>query len=200
MPVSSDPAPSQAPLSDPGELPASDLSVSEGTLIVAQMRPALVKFFERRCGSSDEAEDLAQDVLLRALAHVTWKTPEQAKGYIFRAAVNRWRDRGRRAVTHGTTVQWNEETLGAAGAVDSMTNEEIVPERVLIVEQELFHVATALQELSERARDVFMLVRLEGMKQSAVAELLGISVSTVEKELVKALAHLARCASRRDDT
>jgi len=164
------------------------------------MRPALVKYFQRKCGSTEEAEDLTQDVLLRALRHVKWETPEQAKGYIFRAAVNRWRDRGRRAQTRGISVEWDEAALGAAGALECVTNEEIAPERVLIVEQQLFHVATALLELSERTRDVFVLVRLEGMKQSAVAETLGISVSTVEKELVKALAHLARCVGRWDGT
>jgi RNA polymerase sigma-70 factor (ECF subfamily) len=200
MPAPSEPKSARVPIADSNEQGASEIEASEAPLIVAQMRPALVKFFERRCGSADEAEDLAQDVLVRAFAHATWKSPEQAKGYIFRAAVNRWRDRGRRAMTRGTTVQWTEETIGAAGAMESITSEEIVPERVLIVEQELFNVATALAQLSERARDVFMLVRLEGMKQSAVAQMLGVSVSTVEKELAKALVHLARCARQRDGT
>jgi RNA polymerase sigma-70 factor (ECF subfamily) len=166
--------------------------------IVAQMRPALVKYFKRKCSSPEEAEDLAQDVLVRTLGRVEWESPEQAKGYVFRAAVNRWRDRRRRALTRGISVEWNEAALGAAGALESITNEEIVPERVLIVEQELTHVAAALQELSERSRDIFMLVRLEGMKQSAVAQMLGISPSTVEKELVKVLAHLARCVGNCD--
>jgi RNA polymerase sigma factor (sigma-70 family) len=161
------------------------------TLIVAQMRPALVKYFRRRCGSMEEAEDLAQDVLVRALAHASWQSAEQAKGYIFRAAINRWRDRQRMALTHGVTVEWND-----AATVD--LDEEISPEHVLIVEQELHRVATALLQLSERTRDVFIMIRLEQMKQAAVAEMLGVSVSTVEKELVKALAHLARCAARQD--
>lgn len=173
--------------------PTAGEATMPGALIVAQMRPALVKYFARKCGSTEEAEDLTQDVLVRALGHATWETPEQAKGYIFRAAVNRWRDRRRRAMTQGTTVEWDEAALGAAGALESITNEGIVPERVLIVEQDLFHVATALQELSERARDIFVLVRLEGLKQTVVAEMLGISISTVEKELVRALACLARC-------
>lgn len=159
------------------------------------MRPALVKYFRRKCGAIEEAEDLAQDVLVNALAHIEGRTPEQAKGYIFRSAVNRWRDRQRRAFTRGTTVEWDENALGSPGG---HANEEIGPERVFIVEQALHQVALALLELSERTRDVFILVRIEQMKQSAVAAALGVSVSTVEKELVRALAHLARCASRWD--
>jgi RNA polymerase sigma factor (sigma-70 family) len=157
-----------------------------------------VKFFRRRCGAADQAEDLAQDVMVRALAHATWKTPEQAKGYVFRSAVNRWRDHRRMTLTHGVRLEWNE-FAAAEMAEPFAKNEETGPERVLVVEQELNRVATALRQLNERARDVLLLIRLEQMKHAEVAEMLGISVSTVEKELVKALAHLARRA-RRDGT
>jgi len=170
---------------------------SGNALIVAQMRPALVKYFRRKCGGTDEAEDLAQDVLVRALRHATWESLEQAKGYIFRSAVNRWRDRKRMTRTHGTAVGWDGD---ANHVLDEEINEGITPERVLIGEQELHCVAMALQELNERTRDVFMLIRLEQMRYAEVAEMLGISVSTVEKELVKALAHVARCAGRREGT
>ena len=160
-------------------------------IIVAQMRPALVKYFRRKCGNVDEAEDLAQDVLLRVLRHAHWESTDQARGYIFRAAVNRWRDRGRMMLAHGVTVEWDEAYI-------QEWNEGKSPEHVLIVEQELNRVAVALHELDERTRDVLVLIRLEQMKYAEAAQMLGISVSTVEKELIKALAHLARRAGRKD--
>jgi RNA polymerase sigma-70 factor (ECF subfamily) len=46
--------------------------------------------------------------------------------------------------------------------------------------------------MNERTRDVFLLVRLENMKQAEIAARLGISVSAVEKHLAKALAQVAR--------
>src|SRR5258706_10043238 len=95
--------------------------------LVAQMRPALVRFFKRKTGSAVEAEDLAQDVLVRVLTHANWKTPSEAKGYIFRTAVNRWRDRHRREETHGVRVPLDEEELGTQNP----------PECVLIVREEL---------------------------------------------------------------
>lgn len=171
--------------------PADTEQPTTHALIVAEMRPALVKYFTRKCRNTAEAEDLAQDVLVRALRHAQWESVDQARGYIFRAAVNRWRDRGRMMLTRGVTVEWD-----GAGVQES--NEENNPEHVLIVEQELNRVAVALQELDERTQDVLMLIRLEHMKYAEVAEMLGISVSTVEKELVKGLAHLARRAGRKD--
>jgi RNA polymerase sigma factor (sigma-70 family) len=171
--------------------PAPPLDSADNALLVAQMRPALVKYFKRKCGSAAEAEDLTQDVLLRALARGSWHSPEQARGYVFRAAVNRWRDRNRRMLVHGATIHWDDSAAYA-------TDEETSPEDVLVIEQQLHGVAQALLELSERTRDVFMLIRLEQMKQADIARMLGISVSAVEKHLARALAHLARHASRLD--
>jgi len=164
-------------------------------LIAMQMRPALVKYFQRKCGPA-EAEDLAQDVLMNALRRGSWTSTEQAKGYIFRAAINRWRDHQRKARTHGVSVEWDEAIEASLG--DSGLNEEKSPEHVLVVEQQLKFAAAALLRLSERTRDIFLLIRLERMKQAEVAQLLGVSISTVEKELVKALAHLARCLKQSD--
>jgi RNA polymerase sigma factor (sigma-70 family) len=156
---------------------------------LAHLRPALVKYFLRKCGDASEAEDLAQDVLVRALGKAQWESAEQAKGYIFRIAVNRWHDRNRRGLTHGVAVEWDDSATFAEGVESS-------PERVLSNEQELHAVIAALEELGERTRDVFMLFRLEQMKHSDIAQLFGISVSAVEKHVAKAVAHLARRAAQ----
>ncbi len=176
-----------------GSEPTLSVDFPDSAALLAQMRPALVKYFKRKCGSNAEAEDLAHDVLVRTLTHSGWKSYEQAKGYIFRAAVNRWVDRKRRATSRGTSISWED-------AAPLVQNEEITPERVLIVQQELHQVTAALQELNERTRDVFMLIRVERMRQAEIAAMLGISVSSVEKHLVKALAHLARRATRSGET
>ena len=180
---------------------ASDTTASaehpDNALVVKQMRPALVKYFQRKCGPG-EAEDLAQDVLLNSLRRASWTSAEQAKGYIFRAAINRWRDHQRKARTRGVSVEWNEAL--EAGLERERFHEEKSPEHVLVIEQELNGVAAALRRLGERTRDIFLLIRLEHMKQAEVAQLLGVSISTVEKEQAKALAHLARSLQRRDET
>ena len=156
---------------------------------VAALRPALFKYFLRKCRNAAEAEDLAQDVLERALAHSRWESAEHAKGYIFRIAVNRWHDRNRRCLSHGSVVEWDEAATYAQA-------EENSPERVLTGRQELRVVVAALLELSERTRDVFMLDRLEHLTHREIAQIFGISVSAVEKHVSKAVAHLARCAAR----
>ena len=163
----------------------AESSELDSSVLLTELRPALIAYFRRRCGDTAEAEDLAQDVILRALTHARWTTVEEARSYIFKIAVNRWRDRGRRKLTHGTEVEWNEERVQTVA-------EEIPLERVLSGEEEIRRTIDALQELGERTRDVLVLCRFEQMKQGEIAEVLGISVSAVEKHLVKALAHLTR--------
>lgn len=156
-------------------LPASDLT--------AQMRPALVQYFRRKCGSTAEAEDLAHDVLVSALHHANWTSLEQAKGYIFRSAVNRWRDRGRRRLTQGGVLPWNDDAPYS-------TDEGNSSERVVAGREEMAAVIQALNELPERTREVFVLQRLEQMTYPQIAEGLGMALSTVEKHMIRALAHL----------
>ena len=64
------------------------------------------------------------------------------------------------------------------------------PERVLVGKQTIQDVLDALAELDERTRDVFVLVRLENVQHREIAAIYGISVSMVEKLMMKAMAHL----------
>lgn len=162
--------------------------IPDGAVLVAQMRPALLKYFIRKCGNSADAEDLAQDVLVRTLNRCARKSQAEVKHYVFRAAVNRWLDLKRRLVTRGLAVCWTDTAEYAA-------DEESSPERVLGNEQELQQVVAALQGLSARSREVFLLIRLQQMRQAEVAEKLGISISAIEKHVAKALAQLARRAA-----
>ncbi|MBL8269824.1 RNA polymerase sigma factor [Steroidobacter sp.] len=155
----------------------------------AQLRPALIQFFLRRCGNVAEAEDLAQDVLVRTMLQTTGKSPEDAKGYIFRAAVNRWHDRQRRVMSRGQAVEWNDAAAYTA-------REDGTPERLIGGQQELHRVLAAVQELNERTRDILLLIRMEHFKLSEVAEMYGISVSAVNKHLAKAVAHIDRRLGR----
>jgi RNA polymerase sigma-70 factor (ECF subfamily) len=152
---------------------------------LTQYRPALISFFRRRCKNLALAEDLAQDVIVRTLDR-KWANEEEAKGYVFRTAANLWCDKARREIAlGGTELRWDENIVqGVSGGIPL--------ERVLLSEEELHRVDAALLQLGERTRDIFVLNRLEQMKNHEIAAMLGISESAVEKHMTKALAHLAR--------
>jgi RNA polymerase sigma-70 factor (ECF subfamily) len=61
----------------------------------------------------------------------------------------------------------------------------------LLGKDALADVLRSLDELGERTRNIYVLFRLENMKQKEIAALYGIGVSTVEKHVMKAALHLA---------
>lgn len=144
-------------------------------------RLPLVAYFQRRVGSRIEAEDLTQEVFLRLVRRTDVETLDNPEAFVFRTAVNLLRDRYRRGKTQ-------RDHLAEAGGQPVI--EELSPERVFDSRQHLAMVVATLEELDERSRDAFILHRLEGMKHAQIAELYGVSVSSVEKYIIKALALL----------
>jgi RNA polymerase sigma-70 factor (ECF subfamily) len=157
----------------------------------ARFSRPLMSFFLRRIKDRSQAEDLTQEVLLRVVRASRTGEIERADSYVFKIAINLLKDQRRRSLRAGTTVfvpidDVHEEEL------ESELVEAISPERVLLSEDTLADVLRALEELGELTRNVFILFRLENMKQKDIAALYGIAQSTVEKHVMKAVLHLAK--------
>ena len=144
----------------------------------------LIRYF-LRCGAlPDIAEDLAQDVFVRLSGRAAATPIENAEAYLMRTASSVWKDHGRRMKSraHNAHVEYEDPRHGG---------EEISPDRVYEGREAINQVLEALKALDKRTRQVFFLRRFEGMSQKEVAKRLGISVSLVEKEMMKSIAHLA---------
>jgi RNA polymerase sigma factor (sigma-70 family) len=150
----------------------------------------LMSFFLRRIRDRAEAEDLAQDVLLRVIRHSEVEKIEHAESYVFKIAVNLLRDRRRHAMHTGAEHHVPIDDA-LATELESQLVEDCSPERVLLSRDMLADALRTLAELGERTRNIFVLFRLENMKQKDIAQLYGISPSTVEKHVMKAALHLA---------
>jgi RNA polymerase sigma-70 factor (ECF subfamily) len=156
----------------------------------ARYRVPLVNYFQRRLGCRTDAEDLTQEVFLRLANWAEAEGAEIADGLIFTIAANLLRDRARRARTRSSS---RHVELGADDGLEGETAlvDSLEPERILISREALAQVLSALDMVGSRTRDVFLLYRFEGKKQREIAELFGISVSAVEKHIVKALKQVA---------
>jgi RNA polymerase sigma factor (sigma-70 family) len=165
------------------------LSSETRTQLDARFRRPLMSFFMRRLANRSEAEDLTQQVFVRVLSGDTAEF-DSPQAYIFTVAANLLKDRGRAILRRGVDVvcppddELVEELMAAL-------IEHRSPERVLLGKEALADALKALDELGERTRDIFVLFRLENMKQAQIASLFGISQSTVEKHVMRATAHLA---------
>ena len=168
------------------------ISTELGERLDARFRAPLMSFFLRRTGSRQDAEDLTQEVFLRILRRDEDLPADYAEVFIFKIAANLLRDRARQASAHRKTDHLSLDPLDptAAPAGDGLI-EDLGPERVLLSQEALAAALQALDRLGERTRDIFVLYRLEKMKQREIAALYGISVSSVEKYVARATEHLA---------
>ena len=158
--------------------------------LYAEFRRPLLSFFVRRVKDAGEAEDLTQEVFSRLLRERAGDGIADAKGYVFRIALNLLRDRARRNGVRGATLLSDVHAGRVAGVIAELV-EDRHPERVLLAKDEVGRVVRALNALPERTRDMYVLFRLENMKQQDIADLYGMSRSTVEKEVMRASLHLA---------
>lgn len=166
-----------------------------GSDLAARFSAPLLSYFLRRVRDRAQAEDLVQDALLRVLRASEFEVIEHPESYVFKVAANLLKDSRRHAVRHPTvTCAALEEDTG--GDLEETLIDERSPERVLDGETSLAQVLQALSELGELTRNVFVLFRLEHMKQKDIAVLYGIAQSTVEKHVMRAVVHLARRCGR----
>lgn len=140
----------------------------------------------------DEAEDLVQEVYLRAFRGLPAYRGEAAPStWLWRIAMNVVRDawarrrREREAAAEAVEV----EALAGAPDLDPALRAE---------ERELdAAVAAALGDLEEEERAVIVLREAEGMDVSEAAAVLGVAEGTVKSRLHRAKAALRRAVGRR---
>jgi len=150
--------------------------------VVTQYRAPLLRFFQRRVGSNEDADDLVQDVFGR-LAAQNLDTIANIQGYVFQIAANVLRDRARRAQVRGILTP-------VPDGFDVEDEAAFSPERVLQSKEALKVMVAAIYELPEKVRIVFSHYHFDGVAQVEIARRMGISLSTVEKHMAKANSHL----------
>ncbi len=145
-------------------------------------RPALVRFFRRKLRDINDVEDLVQEVFVRIAARQGGEV-ENLGGYVFQTAGSVLADRHRRRVVRhaDNQVPFDAERDGGT---------DFDAGRVAENREALRAVAAALMILPERTRSIFVLRRLEGQNYKDIAVQFGISVSAVEKHMVRAVQHL----------
>jgi RNA polymerase sigma factor (sigma-70 family) len=153
-------------------------------------RGPLLAYFSKRVGNRSEAEDLTQEVFIRLLHHPDKNDGRTLDGYVFTIAANLLRDRAKSVAAANDRQARSLDMLVEEEAFSANLVEDRNPERVLVGRQTIQDVLEALAELGDRTRDVFILARLENIQHREIAAMYGISVSAVEKAMMKAMAHL----------
>jgi RNA polymerase sigma factor (sigma-70 family) len=135
--------------------------------------------------SQEEAADLVQDALVRLMAVDGWAAIANPRAYVTRQIHNIAIERMRRA----RIVEFQQ--LAEIDTID-LHDDSPDPFRVLAGRDQVERLASALDGLPERCRTVFVRRRVREQAPGEIARDLGISVSTFEKRLARALYLLTR--------
>ncbi len=173
-----------------------DLSIKDETLF-AQMRTNDAKAFEqlfkrhykslcRRVNTMLNDEEATEDVVQQLFIKIwesrnTLQTPDSVAAYLFTAARNRAlnyiKSQARKSSNEIPLNNYHDEA-------DNRTEEQMDAKEL---QKALY---AAIDALPEKRREVFVLSRFEGKSYKEIAEIMQISIKTVEAQMGKALSTL----------
>jgi RNA polymerase sigma-70 factor (ECF subfamily) len=142
---------------------------------------AVYTFLRWMCGNVAEAEELTQDVFVRA-----WENLDRFEGrsslstWLARIAINAYRERRR------SFARWNR------GRVDYLEASEIASGDGSCPRETLMDLERAIRSLPRRARTVLVLAEIGGYRHAEIASMMGISVGASKAQLNRAKRLLRR--------
>ncbi|GGG74497.1 RNA polymerase sigma factor [Parapedobacter pyrenivorans] len=146
--------------------------------------PVLYQRLLRLFKDTDTVEEIIQDTFLKLWEKREQINPEQAaKTYLYRIADNLAVDVFRK-ISRDKALQ---EELWASTVSFYLQTEE-----TLIAKEQYQLVHQAIEHLSPKRKQILLLCKLEGRSYQEVAEMMGVSVSTVSSHLVKAVKEVKR--------
>jgi RNA polymerase sigma-70 factor (ECF subfamily) len=144
----------------------------------------LAVFVCRYVGSDDVAEDILQDLFLSI-----WRAPERwiaagdaLRPLLFVAARNRAFDYMKHRRVHERYIR--QTAAEGVEIVDRTADDELLYQEIRR------NIDQAIAALPKRAREIFLLNREEGLTYREIADRLGLSIKTVENQMIRSLKKL----------
>lgn len=139
----------------------------------------LRNFLYYKSGDLSQSEDLAHEAYVRLWEHCAEVVWETAKGFLFTAAKRLF-----------LNVKAHEKVVFSFEKDHPTKEKSQDPQFLIEHDQFKTKLETAIGELPERQRQIFLLNRIDKMSYKEVAEAMDISVKAVEKSLIKVMRKL----------
>ena len=151
-------------------------------LLIVHFGNLLHYFAYNIIGSKQEAEEIVSDVFIKV-----WQQRQHLPGtdnlkyYLFKAVKN----------TALNYLKKNNRQADCYSQWEILVNKEVeTPEDIVIGKEQLDLAKQAIDALPPRCREIFILVKQESFSYAEVAELLDISVATVNVQMTIAVKKL----------
>lgn len=136
--------------------------------------------------SNEEAEELVSDVFIRI-----WEKREQLPDiespllYFYTTVKN--------LALNRLSKQKRQASASAEDWLVQLNSIYFDPEQLMVTEEMMRKIRQAINDLPPRCRIIFKLIKEDGLKYKETAELLQLSVKTVEAQMAIALRRLGKC-------
>jgi len=139
----------------------------------------VTRYIYYKCGSLQQAEDIVQNAFVKLWKLCATISFSKAKSYIYKACNNLFLNE----VSHQKVVfkhqQLHKETLDRES-----------PDYLMEVDEFRTKLEAAINRLSVKEREVFLLSRIEKKTYKEIAEITGLTVKAIERRMSKALLEL----------
>ncbi|MDW2980770.1 MAG: RNA polymerase sigma factor [Rhodanobacter sp.] len=174
-----------------GQQRAARLTSQELTRIFLEIQPSLERVIRRRVGDAQAAQDLAQDLYLR-FQRIAEQLPneDEARRYLMRMATNA-------AIDHLRSENYRMQLLVGVLTLFDRHEKDIVdptadPARSAEMQEQYQLIDAGLSALPSICGDILYLSRVEGLTHAEIGEKLGLSKSSIEKYMMRALRECRR--------
>ncbi len=145
----------------------------------------LLRLLRRHGRSAEDAEDLIQEAFLRLTEYCRTEDVRNEAGFLQRTVINLSISRYRAERRHPAAGQPVEELAEILPLIDSTP----APDEVLAAQERLNEVRRVLEAISPRTRDIYLAHRA-GYSYDELAVAHGVSISTIEKSVARAVVAL----------
>ncbi|MDX2307337.1 MAG: RNA polymerase sigma factor [Hyphomicrobium sp.] len=155
---------------------------------LVSLLPRLRRFAHALSGSRDEAEDIVQSAVEKALGRLDqFELGTRLDSWMFQIVRTTWIDRHRRAS--------RRPQAAGDGEIDNVSFDARIHEQAE-ARMSLEIIRTEMTKLPEEQREILALVTVDGMSYQEAASSLGIPIGTVMSRLARARRKLADAIDR----
>jgi RNA polymerase sigma-70 factor (ECF subfamily) len=155
--------------------------VSDFHNLVEREIPRLRRYARALTRSGDRADDLVQEVLIRAIAKAhLWQTGTDIRAWLFTIMHNQYVNLVRRAMREEASIDIEQMSSSLVATTDPTAA------------CQMRELDRALTCLPNEQREVILLVGLEGLSYEAAAQVLSVPVGTVRSRLSRGRDALRR--------
>jgi RNA polymerase sigma-70 factor (ECF subfamily) len=165
----------------------------EFKILCQRHRDEIYRYAHALLANRADAEDAAQEVLLRLWNHLPRLNPFNLRAWLLRTTRHYCLDQIRRRSNRNAPMPMDDEILEERPD-ELAINPSLAADSSLRLEQ----ARHALLKLPENLRSVFVLYEVNGLRYREIAETLGIPINTVKVHLARARERLSKLMTKRE--